>query len=109
MIIDSVTAATSGLTSGADAINPATTRGASLLESGETQGADFGTVLGQMLTNATNVLKTAEATSIAGVQGQATVQKVVEAIMAAEQTLQGALAIRDKVISAYQDLSRMSI
>jgi flagellar hook-basal body complex protein FliE len=109
MIIDSVTAATSGLTNGADAVNTPTARGASLFETGEAQGADFGTVLGQMMTNATNVLKTAEATSIAGVQGQATVQQVVEAVMAAEQTLQGALAIRDKVISAYQDLSRMSI
>ena len=36
-------------------------------------------------------------------------QKVVEAVMATEQTLQSAIAIRDKVVSAFLELSRMSI
>ncbi len=54
-------------------------------------------------------VKTGEATSIAGVQGKATVQQVVEAVMAAEQTLQAGVAIRDKVVSAYLEISRMSI
>ena len=48
-------------------------------------------------------------TSIAGMRGQASVQQVVDAVMSAEQTLQGAIAIRDKVVSAYLELSRMSI
>jgi flagellar hook-basal body complex protein FliE len=34
---------------------------------------------------------------------------VVEAVMAAEQTLQTSVAIRDKVVSAYLEISRMSI
>ena len=66
-------------------------------------------MLGQLLGNAAGALKTAEATSIAGMRGQASVQQVVDAVMSAEQTLQGAIAIRDKVVSAYLELSRMSI
>ena len=70
---------------------------------------DFGAMLGQLAGNAAGALKTAEATSIAGMRGQASVQQVVEAVMSAEQTLQGAIAIRDKVVSAYLEFSRMSI
>ena len=41
-------------------------------------------------------------------QGKASVQQVVEAVMSAEQTLQSAIAIRDKVVAAYLELSRMA-
>jgi flagellar hook-basal body complex protein FliE len=75
----------------------------------ETLPADFGSVLGQMAMDAIGVVKTGEATSIAGVRGSATTQQVVEAVMAAEQTLQTGIAIRDKVVSAYLEISRMSI
>jgi flagellar hook-basal body complex protein FliE len=37
------------------------------------------------------------------------VQQVVEAVMAAEQTLQSSIAIRDKVVAAYLEVSRMQI
>ena len=70
---------------------------------------DFGTMLMQMTAEAANVVRHAEATSIAGVQGKASVQQVVEAVMTAEQTLQGAIAIRDKVVAAYLEISRMQI
>lgn len=86
----------------------ATTR--TLAPGGTTEtGVDFGTMLLQLTTDAANVVRQAEATSVAGVQGKASVQQVVEAVMAAEQTLQGAVAIRDKVVAAYLELSRMQI
>jgi flagellar hook-basal body complex protein FliE len=72
-------------------------------------GADFGAMLSQLAGNAGNVVRHAEATAMAGIQGTATVQQVVEAVMSAEQTLQGAVAIRDKVVAAYLELSRMQI
>ena len=72
-------------------------------------GTDFGAMLQQLTTDAANVVRQAEATSIAGVQGTASVQQVVEAVMAAEQTLQSAVAIRDKVVAAYLEISRMQI
>jgi flagellar hook-basal body complex protein FliE len=70
---------------------------------------DFAAMLGELATGAASALKNAESLSIAGIRGRATVQQVVEAVMSAEQTLQGAIAIRDKVVSAYLELSRMSI
>ncbi len=42
-------------------------------------------------------------------QGAAPVHKVVESIMSAQRSLQSALAIRDKAVSAYQEISRMAI
>jgi flagellar hook-basal body complex protein FliE len=72
-------------------------------------GADFGAMISQLATNAAHVVRHAEATAVAGIQGTATVQQVVEAVMSAEQTLQGAVAIRDKVVAAYLELSRMQI
>ena len=53
--------------------------------------------------------ETRESSSVAGIQGRASVQQVVEAVMSAEQTLQGAVAIRDKVVAAYLEISRMQI
>jgi flagellar hook-basal body complex protein FliE len=70
---------------------------------------DFGQVLAQMSGDALNTVKTGEATAIAGLQGNAPVQDVVQAVMSAEQTLQTAIAIRDKVVAAYQEIARMAI
>lgn len=72
-------------------------------------GADFGSMLGRMLVDTADQLKTAEAVSVSGIKGQASVQHVVEQVMAAEQSLQAAIAIRDKVVSAYMEISRMAI
>ena len=54
-------------------------------------------------------VRAGEATAISGIGGKASVQQVVEAIMNAEQTLQTAIAVRDKVVAAYQEISRMAI
>src|SRR5690606_10168111 len=75
----------------------------------EVPTADFGAVLGKLIIEAADIVRAAEATSIAGVRGQASVQEVVESVLAAEQTLQAAIAIRDKVTAAYLELSRMAI
>jgi flagellar hook-basal body complex protein FliE len=37
------------------------------------------------------------------------VQQVVEAMMNAERNLQTVIAVRDKVVSAYQEISRLQI
>lgn len=70
---------------------------------------DFGQVLTSMIDDAVDVVKTGEATAIQGLKGQASPLAVVNSVMAAQQTLHSALAIRDKVVSAYQDISRMTI
>ena len=70
---------------------------------------DFGAVLAQVSSDAIGTMKAGEAAAIGGIQGKASVQEVVQAIMSAEQTLQTAIAIRDKVVAAYQEISRMAI
>ena len=54
-------------------------------------------------------LRHAEKVSIQGIKGQATTREVVDAVMTAQQSLQTALAIRDKIVSAYLEISRMTI
>jgi flagellar hook-basal body complex protein FliE len=88
---------------------PIAPRAVGSVASTEASSKDFGSMLGDMIANTATSLKTAETTSIAGVRGQASVAQVVEAVMAAEETLQGAIAIRDKAISAYLEISRMQI
>jgi flagellar hook-basal body complex protein FliE len=70
---------------------------------------DFTSMLSQMFTNTTEKLNKAEATSISAIQGKASVQEVVETVMAADQSLQAAIAVRDKITNAYLELSRMNI
>lgn len=71
--------------------------------------ADFSEVLSNLASSANVTLKTGEAMSLAGMQGKVSTQQVVSAVMEAEQTLQTAIALRDKAVAAYLELSRMSI
>ncbi len=103
-IAPSLPAASAPATAGADLA-----RAAAGAATAEAPGADFAAMLGELAVKASSELKQAETLSIAGVRGQASVQQVVEAVMAAEQTLHGAIAVRDKVVSAYLEISRMSI
>lgn len=70
---------------------------------------NFTDVLAQVSGSAISDLKAGEAASIAGMEGKMSVQQVVEAVMTAEKSLQTALAVRDKVVSAYQEIGRMAI
>lgn len=54
-------------------------------------------------------LKVAEGQSFAAVRGEAATREVVDAIMSAEQSLQTAVAIRDKLVTAYLEIARMQI
>jgi len=105
----------SALTSSTDGVLKATstTRYAGgipdLGSTGAVSAPSFSEAMAQVSQDAIDKVKQGEATAIAGVDGQASVQQVVEAVMAAESTLQTAIAIRDKVVSAYQEISRMSI
>lgn len=76
------------------------------------QSADdvgFESVMKQVTTDAIGTLKTGEAASISAMQGKESTRRVVEALMSAEQALQTAVAVRDKVVQAYQEVVRMSI
>jgi flagellar hook-basal body complex protein FliE len=83
--------------------------GASPAAAGGLLPADFSQVLSSLASNAVTTVRTGEAASIAGMQGKAPVQDVVSAVMEAESTLQAAIAVRDKAVAAYMELSRMAI
>ncbi len=72
-------------------------------------GASFGEVLSQMTDSVGQKLQAAEATSIQGIKGDVPVRDVVSSVMEAEQSLQTAIAIRDKIVQAYLEISRMPI
>lgn len=70
---------------------------------------DFTSMLAQLSNDTVNKLNTSETMSVAGISGKATTQSVVEAVMSAQEALQTAVAVRDKAVSAFQEVSRMSI
>ena len=73
------------------------------------QSQSFGDVLGNMTTDAIRSMKSAEGVSLQAIRGEANTREVVDAVMSAEQSLQTAIAIRDKVVTAYLDITRMQI
>lgn len=98
---DSVSEITSSLTSLAgSAVSTAATA---------VTGPTFASVLGGVATDAVESLKKGEAMSFAGIQGKANTREVVDAVMQADQTLKTAVALRDKIVSAYLDIVKMQI
>ncbi|HET6375384.1 MAG TPA: flagellar hook-basal body complex protein FliE [Methylocella sp.] len=71
-------------------------------------GGAFDHMLDQ-ISAAIDNLKAGEAAAISGLEGRLPVQTVVESVMMAERSLQTAVAIRDKLVSAYQTISQMAI
>jgi flagellar hook-basal body complex protein FliE len=69
----------------------------------------FASVLSDLATRTVGTLEHAEQMSVQGLQGQADTREVVDAVMSAEQALTAAVAIRDKIVSAYMEVSRMAI
>jgi flagellar hook-basal body complex protein FliE len=74
-----------------------------------TQGPSFMDMLGQVVSDGIGSVQAGEAAAIQGLQGAMQPYKVVDAIMGAQRTLSSALAMRDKAVSAYQEISRMAI
>jgi len=54
-------------------------------------------------------LRNAEQISLKALSGEADVRDVADAVMSAEQNLQAAIAIRDKIVTAFLEVSRMQI
>jgi flagellar hook-basal body complex protein FliE len=73
------------------------------------QAVSFGSVLGDLAADAVGALQNAESTSLNALQGKVDTRTAVDAVMSAEQSLQAAIAIRDKVVTAYLEISRIQI
>ncbi len=79
------------------------------IESPEQAGPGFSEVLQQLAKNAVETTHGAEKASLQAVEGKADLQQVVNAVTAAELTVQTVTAVRDRVIAAYQEVLRMPI
>jgi flagellar hook-basal body complex protein FliE len=86
---------------------------AGLQTGGPTGGAapvgGFTDILKSAMTDAVQASRTAETQMAAQVQGKAELVDVATAISAAETSLETVMAVRDQVISAYQEIMRMPI
>lgn len=69
----------------------------------------FAQVLESTARQSVDTIRAGEAAAIKGLQGQMPMQQVVEATMAMESALKVTVALRDKVVEAYQDVIRMSV
>ncbi len=72
-------------------------------------GGDFASVLRRATEDAVEVLREGESETLKAAAGQADITDVVTAVGQAEITLQTVVAVRDRVIQAYQDILRMPI
>jgi flagellar hook-basal body complex protein FliE len=72
-------------------------------------GGGFAEILKSAMTDALKASKTAETQMANQVQGKAQLVDVVTAVSSAQSSLETVLAIRDQVISAYQEIMRMPI
>lgn len=70
---------------------------------------DFGGLVQEAIRQAGNSATVAENQGLAVAAGQGDIVDVVTAIAAAETQLQTVIAVRDQVISAYQEILRMPI
>ena len=71
--------------------------------------ADFSTMVADAAAQAIDTVRAGDQMSLAGLSGQAGLQQVVQATMAMESTVQVSVALRDKLVEAYQDIMRMPI
>lgn len=70
-------------------------------------GASFGDMLRDAVETSIDTMHKGEEMSAKGVVGKADLADVVSAVTNAEVTLQAVVNVRDKVISAYQEILRM--
>ena len=72
-------------------------------------GPDFGEVLSKTMGDMVSTSRQAERMMTAHTAGKAELVDVVTAVASAQSSLETVMAVRDQVISAYQEIMRMPI
>lgn len=72
-------------------------------------GSDFGALLNRSLQGAVESGRQADAQSMQAISGGGDLTQVVAAVSRAQLALQTTVAVRDRVIQAYQDVIKMPI
>jgi len=80
------------------------------LGAADAAGTDsFASVMSNMASEAVGNLRQAEKASFDGIKGKLGTREVVDAVMQADQSLQTVMAVRDKLVSAFLDITKMQI
>ncbi len=80
------------------------------MEDGSASGSSgFGSTLERALQDVVHTGQEADAKAIQGMSGEGNITDVVMAVSRAQLALQSTVAIRDRVVQAYQDIMKMSI
>ena len=94
-----------------DAVNAYANAGRMAEVGGAGAPAGAGASFGDLLKNATNgvvdTIAQGEAASLQAASGKADLTQVTEAVSNAEVAVQTVVALRDRVVQAYQDIMRM--
>jgi len=72
-------------------------------------GADFGGLLQRAVDGVVDTSRSAETQAMQAIAGGGNLTDVVSAVSKAELALQTTMAIRDRVVQAYQDIMKMPI
>ncbi len=84
--------------------------GQNIVSGGEDKNdVKFSDFLRAKASDSIQTIKTGETTSAKAVTGQADITEVIQAVTSAELTLQTVVAVRDRMITAYQEIMRMPI
>ncbi len=78
-------------------------------QTGAASAPDFASMIGQAAESAMQTMRQAEQVTASGIAGKADTQAVVQALTNAEVTMQTVVAVRDKILSAYNDVIHMNI
>lgn len=76
---------------------------------GTPETGSFGATMQRAVEGAVEVGRTADVASTQALLGQGSISDVVLAVSRAELALQTTVAVRDRVVAAYQDVMRMPI
>lgn len=83
--------------------------GALPAEGAKSSGSGFADLVKSMVSNATEASREGEAMSMQALVNPGDLGSVVTAVSNAEITMQTVVAVRDRVVQAYQDILRMPI
>ena len=74
-----------------------------------TSAGEFQNILDTIKSQFIDPIKSAEDMAIKGIAGQAPVQDVIQKVMQAERVVYTGLAIKDRALAAYQEITRMQV
>ncbi len=83
--------------------------GGNFAEAANAASPDFGALLKHAVDGVAQAGKTAETQAISAVGGKGDIVDVVTAVAESETALQTLVSVRDRVISAYEEIMRMQI